>query len=108
MRILIVRMMFIVIVGWIVIGKYQIGIVIINDNIWFLCWPIFGDYFHVGFMIRPRVRIRLLIGGRKIIIHPIEAPIVAVVHIRQHVLVVIVLRYDVAKVEVAVGIVAVH
>lgn len=56
MWILIVRMVFVV---WrIVAGKNQIGIVtvaIINDNIWFLCRPIFGDYFHVGFVIRPRI-----------------------------------------------------
>lgn len=43
MWILIVRMVLVVVVWRIVIGKYQIGVVIINDNIWFLCWAIFGD-----------------------------------------------------------------
>lgn len=82
MRKLIVGKMLIVVVWWIVIGENQIGIVIINDNIWFLCWPIFGDYFNVGFMIRPRVRIRLLIGCCKIIIYSVQASIIALVHIR--------------------------
>lgn len=36
MRILIVGMVLIVVVWWIVIGKYQVRIVVINDNIWFL------------------------------------------------------------------------
>lgn len=55
----------------IVIGEYQIGIVVINDNIWFLCRPIFRDDFHVGFVNRPRVRVWLLIGCREVIVHPI-------------------------------------
>lgn len=108
MRILIVRMVFVV---WrIVAGKNQIGIVIIaiiNDNIWFLGWPIFGDYFHVGFMIRPRIRIRLLIGGCEVIIHPIQASIIAIVHIRYDIFTVSFCD-DVAKVEIAVWIEAVH
>lgn len=79
---LIVGEMFIVDVRRIVIGKNQIGIVIINDNIWFLCWAVFGDYFNVGFMIRPRVRIRLLIGCCKIIIYSVQASIIALEHIR--------------------------
>lgn len=112
MRKLIVRVMFVVAARRIVVGKYQVGIVVINDNIWFLCGPIFGDYFHVGLVIRPRVRVRLLIGCGEVIVHSVEAAIVAVEDIRQHVLVVcvhIVARLGdyVSKVEVAVGIEAV-
>lgn len=82
MRILIVGMVLIVAVWWIVIGEYQVGIVVINDNIWFLCRPIFGDYLHVGFVIRSRVRVRLLVGSCEVIIHSVEAAIIDIVHIR--------------------------
>lgn len=102
--ILIVRMVFVV---WrIVAGKNQIGIVIvaiINDNIWFLCWPIFGDYFHVGFMIRPR----LLIGGCEVVVHSVQASIIAIEHIRYDIFTAG-FRDDVAKVKVAVWIEAIH
>lgn len=62
----------------------------------------------MGFMIRPRIRVRLLIGCCEVIIHPILASIIAVEHIRQRVFVAVRLRNDVAKVEVAVGIVVAH
>lgn len=113
MRKLIVRMVLVVIAARrIVVGENQVGIVVINDNIWFLCGAVFGDYFHVGLVIRPRVCVRLLIGCGEVIVYPVEAAIVAVEDIRQHVLVVcvhIVARLGdyVSKVEVAVGIVAV-
>lgn len=94
----------------IVAGKNQIGIVIVavvNDNIWFFCRAIFGDNLHVCFMIRPRVDVWLLIGCGEIIVHPILAAIVAIVHIWYDIFVA---RFgdDVAKVEIAVGIESVH
>lgn len=72
MRKLIVRMMFVVVAARrIVVGKYQVGIVVINDNIWFLCGAVFGDYFHVGLMVRPRVCVRLLISCGEVIVYPV-------------------------------------
>lgn len=104
---LIVRMVFV----WrIVAGKNQIWVVtvaIINDNIWFLCRPIFGDDFHVGFVIRPRVCIRLLICCGEIVVHSIEAAIISIIYIRYDVFVAR-LRDNVAKVEITVRIEIVH
>lgn len=64
-----------VLVVWrIVAGKNQVGIVIvaiINDNIWFLGRPIFGDDLHVGLVIRPRVCVRLLIGRGEVVVHTV-------------------------------------
>lgn len=102
-RVLIVRMVLVVAARRIVVGEYQIGIVVINDNIWFLCRPVLGDDLHVGLVVRSR----LLVGRREVVVHPIEAAVVAVEHVRQNVLVVVRFRDDVAKVVVAVGIVVV-
>lgn len=120
-RMLIVVWMF---VGWIVVGKDRkgmvvviiiiiivvilwrrkcFGVVTINKNIWFLCWPMLCDYFHVGFMIRPRVRVRLLICRCEIIVNSILASIVAIVDVWQHILFVVWLRNDVTKVDITVG-----
>lgn len=103
-RILIVRMVLVVAARRIIVGEYQIGIVVINDNIWFLCRPILRDDLHVCLVVGSR----LLIGRREVVVDSVEAAVVAIEDVRQHILVVAI-RFcdDVAKVVIAVGIVIV-
>lgn len=104
-RILIVRMVLVVAARRIIVGEYQIGIVVINDNIWFLCRPILRDDLHVCLVVGSR----LLIGRREVVVDSVEAAVVAIEDVRQHILVVVAVRFcdDVAKVVIAVGIVIV-
>lgn len=105
---LIVRMM--LVVWWIVAGKNQIGVVIvaiINDNIWFLCRAIFGDDFHVSFVIRPRVCVRMLIGCGEIIVHSIQVAIIAIINVRYDILVAL-FCHNVEKVRITVRIEGVY
>lgn len=92
-------------------SDYRLIVVVADNDVgWLLSGAVFSeDFYLAGLLIEPRIHIRLLISRRKVIVHPIRASIIAIVNIRQHILVVAVrLRDDISKVEIAVRIVAVH